>query len=68
MQADAAAGVAVKQSQAELNEARANDLRHGAIAKVAQVHKQAAESYAIPDVGPVAHPQQMPPPPQQGMP
>jgi hypothetical protein len=67
-QAQAQAEVAVKQTQAQLNEARANDLQHASIQKVAAVHKAAAESYAIPDVGPVAHPQQMPPPPQQGMP
>jgi hypothetical protein len=52
MQAEAAAGVAVKQSQAMLNEARANDLQHASVQKIAQVHKMAAESAAIPDVGP----------------
>jgi hypothetical protein len=69
-QAMVQADIGVKQSQAALNAARANDLQHASVQKVAQVHKQAAESFAIPDVGPVAHPQQvpMPPAPQQGMP
>jgi hypothetical protein len=67
-QAMAQADIGVKQSQAHLNEARANDLQHASVQKVAQVHKMAAESYAIPDVGPVAHPQQLPTPPAQGMP
>ena len=68
-QAMAAADIAVKQSQAGLNQARANDLGHAAVQKVAQVHKMAAESYAIPDVGPMDHPQQLPTPPAppQGM-
>jgi hypothetical protein len=66
VKAGAEADVAVKQSQAELNKARANDLVHASIQKVAAVHKSAAESYAIPDVGPMDHPQQLPPPPAQG--
>jgi hypothetical protein len=65
-QAQAVAEVRVKESQAQLNLARANDAGHASVQKVAAVHKQAAESYAIPDVGPVDHPQQMPPPPAQG--
>jgi hypothetical protein len=63
-QAQAVAEVRVKESQAQLNLARANDAGHASVQKVAAVHKQAAESYAIPDVGPVDHPQQMPPPPK----
>jgi hypothetical protein len=66
MQAEAAAGVAVKQSQAMLNEARANDLGHASVQKIATVHKMAAESAAIPDVGPPGGLPQVTP--QQGMP
>lgn len=46
--ADAVAEVRVKESQALLNESRAMDAQHGAVAKVAQVHKIAAESPQLP--------------------
>ena len=65
-QAMAEADIGVKQSQAALNAARANDLAHASVAKVAAVHKQAAESPAIPDVGPPGGLAQVLP--QQGMP
>lgn len=66
--AAAEADVAVKKSVVGLNLAKTNDLQHSAIAKVAAVHKQAAESFAIPDVGPMDHPQQLPTPPAPGGP
>jgi len=65
---DAEAEIMVKRSVVALNEAKTNDLQNASIQKVHTVHKEAAESYAIPDVGPVDHPQQMPTPPAKGAP
>jgi hypothetical protein len=63
-QADAAAGVRVKETQAQLNEARALKEQHGAVATIARVHKEAAESPALPVEGPGIQPQQPMPPGQ----
>jgi hypothetical protein len=63
-QAMAQADIGVKQSQAALNAARANDLQHTSVERIARVHKQSAESPAIPDVGPAMPPAM----PMQGMP
>lgn len=59
--ADAVADVRVKESQALLNESRAMDTQHGAVEKVARVHKMAAESPQLP-VGEM-QPMQPPAPP-----
>jgi hypothetical protein len=61
-QAAAQAEVAVKQTQAQLNEARANDLQHTSVERIARVHREAAESPALPVDGPGIQPQA----PQQG--
>jgi len=64
MQAKEQADIGVKQSQAQLNLARAADVQGGAIKRVHDIHRSAAESPAIPEVGPPMLPQ----PPQGGMP
>lgn len=62
MEAEKMADIHVKESMALLNEHKARESLHSGVKKVAEVHKMAAESYAIP-VGPMDHPNQMPKPP-----
>jgi hypothetical protein len=57
MQAQAEASLRETESKVALNQARAADLLHGSVAKVAQVHKAAAESPVIPVEGPGIQPQ-----------
>jgi hypothetical protein len=62
-QQNAMADIEVKHAKAQVDVARAVDLLHGSVAKIANVHKQVAESPAIPVEGPGLQPQA-----PQGMP
>ena len=61
-QAAAVADVRGKHAKASADEALAAERLHATIGGIAKVHKEAAESFAVP-VGPMTHPQQLPPPP-----
>jgi hypothetical protein len=62
-QQKAMADIEVQHAKAQVDVARAVDLMHGSVAKIANVHKQVAESPAIPVEGPGLQPQA-----PQGMP